>query len=236
VREQLRRAVDAEFGEGQRRFFQHEVDTYGVRGPELKAIARSLYREVKGWPAADRNKLCTELWKSRKLEEGALVCYIYRRFEEQCRTCEFKLFERWLDRYVHNWAHCDGLSSWLLAASIANEPSLIRELPPWTESKNRWKRRAAAVAMLQEGKKGRHTDEIFDIASRMMTDPDDMVQKGVGWLLKETYPKRPREVVTFLKPWRGKAPRLLLRYAAEKMSAQDREIVLFKPDVQQKGR
>lgn len=122
------------------------------------------------------------------------------------------------------------------AASIANEPSLIRELPAWTESKNRWKRRAAAVAMLEEGKKGRHTNEIFDIASRMITDPDDMVQKGVGWLLKETYPKRPREVVAFLKPWRGRAPRLLLRYAAEKMSARDRETVLLKPDLEQKGR
>ena len=236
VREQLRGAVDPEFAEGQRRFFQHEVDTYGIRGPELKAISRELYRALKAWPEADRNKLCTELWKSGKLEEGALVCYIYRRFDKQCGACEFKLFERWLDRYVHNWAHCDGLASWLLAASIANEPSLIRELPPWTESQNRWKRRAAAVAMLQEGKKGRHTGEILDIASRMMTDPDDMVQKGVGWLLKETYPKRPREVVAFLKPWRGRAARLLLRYAAEKMSAKDRAIVLLKPDLEQKGR
>jgi 3-methyladenine DNA glycosylase AlkD len=53
-----------------------------------------------------------------------------------------------------------------------------------------------------------------------------MVQKGVGWLLKETYPKQPREVVEFLQPWKARAPRLLLRYAAEKMTARDREAVL----------
>lgn len=228
VRERLRGAVDPEFGEGQRRFFQHEVDTYGVRGPELKAISRELYREVKNWPVADRNKLCTEMWKSGKLEEGALVCYVYRRFGKQCGACEFKLFERWLDRYINNWANCDGLASWLLASSIANEPSLMTELPAWTESRNRWKRRAAAVALLQEAKLGRNTDTIFDIARRLMRDPDDMVQKGVGWLLKETYPKRPHEVVAFLKPWRGRASRLLLRYAAEKMTAPDRETVLLK--------
>jgi 3-methyladenine DNA glycosylase AlkD len=234
VREQLRRAVDPEFGEGQRRFFQYEVDTHGVRAPELKAISRGLYREVKTWPEVDRNKLCTELWKSGKLEEGVLACYVYRRFERQCGTCEFKLFERWLDRYVHNWASSDSLS-WLLAASISNEPSLMRELPAWTESSNRWKRRASAVALLREAKSGRSTASIFEIVSRMMTDPDDMVQKGVGWLLKETYPKRPREVVAFLKPWRGRASRLLLRYAAEKMTARDREIVLLKPDLEHKG-
>lgn len=34
-------------------------------------------------------------------------------------------------------------------------------------------------------------------------DPDDMMQKGVGWILKEAYPKKPREVVEFLDDWRG---------------------------------
>ncbi len=236
VREQLRGAADPMFREGQQRFFQHEIDTYGVRGPELKAIARALYGEVKNWRPGERNKLCAGLWKSGMLEEGALVCHVYRRFEKQCQACEFKLFERWLDRYVNNWAHCDGIASWLLAACIANEPSLIRELAPWTESKNRWKRRAAAVAMLQEGKKGRHTEEILDIASRLIADPDDMVQKGVGWVLKETYPKRPREVVEFLKSRRGETSRLLLRYAAEKMTPRDRETVLLKPGLEQQRR
>ncbi len=68
-----------------------------------------------------------------------------------------------------------------------------------------------------------------------MTDEDDMVQKGVGWLLKETYPKRPREVVAFLEPWRGRTSRLLLRYAAEKMTPADRGEVLLKPDVKEEG-
>lgn len=53
-----------------------------------------------------------------------------------------------------------------------------------------------------------------------------MVEKGVGWLLKETYPKRPRETVDFLVPRRGRATRLTLRYSAEKMTAEDKRIVL----------
>ena len=180
AQERLRAAADPEFRMGQQRFFQHEVDTWGVRGPALQAIARDVYREVRSWPTARRNRLCEDFWRSGKLEEGALVCYVYRRFQRECGRCEFKLFERWLDRYVNNWANCDGLASWLLAASIANDPSLIAELPPWTTSGNRWKRRASAVALLQEGKGGRNTEAIFDIAGRLMTDEDDMVQKGVG--------------------------------------------------------
>ena len=30
-----------------------------------------------------------------------------------------------------------------------------------------------------------------------LDDTDDMVQKGLGWLLKETYPMKPREVIQF---------------------------------------
>jgi 3-methyladenine DNA glycosylase AlkD len=59
-----------------------------------------------------------------------------------------------------------------------------------------------------------------------MEDEDDMVQKGVGWLFKETYPKRPSDVVRFLLANRTKTTRLVLRYAAEKMTAADKARVL----------
>jgi len=53
-----------------------------------------------------------------------------------------------------------------------------------------------------------------------------MARKGVGWLLKETYPKKPREVLRFLDDWRATAPRLTLRLAAEKMTAKHRHWLL----------
>lgn len=200
-----------------------------VTAPELKRIAQSVYPKVKPWPVAERDRFCTALWRGGTFAGGALVCYVYRRFAKQCGAREFKLFTKWLDRYVDNWGLTDGLSLWLLGASIANEPALIGELDAWTRSKNRWKRRAAAVALVPSARRGLHTREILRIAQPLMPDDDDMVRKGVGWLLKETYPKKPSEVVRFLEPWRGKAPRLVLRYAAEKMNAADRTRMLSIP-------
>ncbi len=52
--------------------------------------------------------------------------------------------------------------------------------------------RLAAAAFLQEAKQGRNADAIVRVAGVLIADPDDMVQKGAGWLLKETYPRRPR--------------------------------------------
>ena len=116
----------------------------------------------------------------------------------------------------------------MIAACIANRPGLADRLAGWTKSKNRWKRQSAAVSLIQEAKGGHNTETIFHICSLLLQDTDDMVQKGVGWLLKETYPKRPREVLDFLEGWRTRAPRLVLRLAAEKMTEKDRRWLLKK--------
>jgi 3-methyladenine DNA glycosylase AlkD len=227
IRAEFARLADPRVAESAQRFFKDQrVQHSGVTSPQIQRIERDFYPRIKKLPIADRDRLCTALWSSRKHEEGALVCYAYRRFAKQCGAREFALFTRWLDRYVDNWAHTDGLSLWLLGASIANDAALIDKLDSWTHSKNRWKRRAAAVALVYSAKRGEHTRAILRIAAPLIEDKDDIVQKGVGWLLKETYPKKPAEVVRFLVANRAKTTRLVLRYAAEKMTAADKARVL----------
>jgi 3-methyladenine DNA glycosylase AlkD len=117
---EMKTRSDPAFLEGVRNFFIEPVDPWGVRSSDLKSVEQMVYRELKGMSAAERNAFCNALWKRGKLEDGALICHVYRRFAAQCGACEFKLFERWIDKYVKNWAHCDGISTWLLAASIAS--------------------------------------------------------------------------------------------------------------------
>jgi 3-methyladenine DNA glycosylase AlkD len=226
IRSELKAAADPEFEAGLRGFFKEPVKPYGVRTPQVRDLARLAYAQVKQWPVAERDRFVTELWMSGRLEEGVLVCHLYRRFAKSCGEREFRMFEQWMDRYVANWSHCDGVSTWLIAACIANRRGLAERLARWTRSKNRWKRRSAAVSLIQEAKQGRNPATIFAICDLLLRDADDMVQKGVGWLLKETYPRRPREVLDFLDGWRARAPRLVLRLAAEKMTGNDRKWLL----------
>jgi 3-methyladenine DNA glycosylase AlkD len=185
-----------------------------------------VYRKIKPWPAPERNRFCQELWKSGTDEEGNLAIYLYCHFRKQCASCEFHLFEKWIDRYVHHWGHCDGVSHYLISASIENDPALAPLLLPWTASPNRWKRRAAAVSLVHEARAGRSTDLILQVAERLLPDEDDLVRKGVGWLLKEAYAARPRHVVRFLQVRKENVPRLILRIAAEKMMPAERARVL----------
>jgi 3-methyladenine DNA glycosylase AlkD len=55
-----------------------------------------------------------------------------------------------------------------------------------------------------------------------MTDGDDMVQKGVGWLLKEASREHPDEVRDYLLRWRELTSALVLRYASEKLPREMR--------------
>jgi DNA alkylation repair enzyme len=109
--------------EGAQRFFKDQpVMLRGVTAPQIQRVARDVYPRIKNLSIAERDRLCTALWASRSHEEGALVCYVYRRFAKQCGGREFALFTRWLDRYVDNWAHTDGLS---LSSSI---PGQVRKI------------------------------------------------------------------------------------------------------------
>ena len=218
--------AEPRFAEGQRRFFRHEVKTYGVRGDAVKEIARQVTGEINPWPPERREELMERLWKRGTLESGAIVCHAMRRFARTFGEREFLLFEKWLDRYVCNWAHCDGVASWLVAGCVANDESLLGRVWRWTDSPNRWKRRAAAVSLLQEARRGRHTEFVLRVAERLLPERDDMVEKGVGWLLKEAYPPRPADIAGFLLREGHRASRLTLRYAAEKMTAADRRKVL----------
>ena len=205
-----------------------QLAAQAVRAAQVQKLAAAVYPKVKSWPLADRNRFCNELWKSGTDEEGNLAIYLYRHFRKQCASCEFHLFEKWIDRYVNNWGHCDGVAHYLISASIENEPELASLLPPWTASANRWKRRAAAVSLVHAARRGAHTALILEIAERMLPDEDDLVRKGVGWLLKDAYAAKPREVVRFLKLRSRQTPRIVLRIAAEKMSPADRTLCLHK--------
>ncbi len=222
----LEEQADPEFARGQFNYFQEAVRPIGVRGHLVKQIAAEAWRAVRHWPVPERNRFMTELWSDGRLESGAVVCHSYRRFAKECGPGEFELFDGWIDRFVHNWAHCDGVASFLVAACLENEPGLLSRLPAWTSCGNRWKRRAAAVSLVPSARQGLNTEVVLEIAQRLLSDPDDMVRKGLGWVLKDAWPKRPGEVSAFLEATARATPRLVLRIAMEKMTPVSRQSLL----------
>ena len=73
------------------------------------------------------------------------------------------------------------------------------------------------VSLIIPAKKGEFLQEVFEISDTLLSDEDDMVQKGYGWLLKEASRKHQKEVFAYVVKNRAKMPRTALRYAIELM-------------------
>ena len=143
--------------------------------------------------------------------------WIWRRREE-LRPSDFKVFKRWVKKYLDNWAKIDDFCTHNLGYLVNRYPELALELFKWTKSDNRWVKRASAVALIYPfRKKKKFLGQIFKTAEALLTDPDDLVQKGYGWMLKVASDFHQEQVFEFVMKYKERMPRTALRYAIEKM-------------------
>lgn len=68
--------------------------------------------------------------------------------------------------------------------------------------------------------------EITKLSNSLLSDDDDMVQKGLGWLLRETSKFDPNRSVPYLMKIRRQAPRLVLRTACETLPGKTKRRIL----------
>ena len=185
----------------------------------LRLISRTVYRDHKNLPVSDKLAVCEAL-----LADGT----DYSRFfafdwaEKSIRGCtagEFSRFERWLKTRVDSWSTCDHLCCGALGKLVATHHELVLKTRRWAKSRNRWLRRASAVALIVALRDSLDIAEGFKSADLLLADEDDMVRKGSGWMLKEASRRFPDEVFAYVMKNRDKMSRTTLRYAIEKLPA-----------------
>jgi 3-methyladenine DNA glycosylase AlkD len=205
-------------------FFKEEIRSHGWRTADLRRYAASVHRSWKDDP--DRLlDVAERLFGSAVLEEKVLAVLLLQRSVRHFGAAEFVRFERWL-KAVCSWADHDALVMFLIGPLMNAEPARARRALVWTRSTRRWFRRAAAVSLIEGVRRGRFSREAETIVHALAADPDDMVQKGLGWLLREWGKVRPAETVPLLMTLRGRTSRLVLRTACERLPAEDRARVL----------
>jgi 3-methyladenine DNA glycosylase AlkD len=165
------------------------------------------------------------VFTGRVLEEKIAGVFMLENLDAQFTDHEFRLFEDWLDR-IGSWADHDGLVHYLIAPMVVAKPARIKRVVSWSSSRDRWHRRAACVALIRGARKKMFFPEIVKLSDSLLADSDDMVQKGLGWLLRETAKFDPKRTVPYLMKIRARAPRLVLRTACEKLSPSERARIL----------
>jgi 3-methyladenine DNA glycosylase AlkD len=207
-------------------FFKDEIQSRGWYTGELRKLARRFSKVIRSEEGLDYLvQVADNLFQGNVLEEKVLAVLLLENCVADCTTAHFKIFESWLGR-VSTWADHDALVQYLIGHMIVADPRRVRKVFAWSRSEDRWHRRASAVALLRGTNKGQFWDEVQRITRALMADKDDMVQKGLGWLLRETARYDGARTMPLLLSIREKTSRLVLRTACERLSESQRKQVL----------
>jgi 3-methyladenine DNA glycosylase AlkD len=226
IRGALRDGGSSEHAVGVARFFQEEIKSHGWYTAELRRAAVEVRREVRRDHGLDfLIDVADQLFSGSVLEEKVVAVFLLEKLDREFGEREFKRFDSWLDR-ISSWADHDALVHDLIAPMILSKPGRARIVFRWAKSPNRWRRRAACVALVRGARAKMFFSEITRLSDLLVSDEDDMVQKGLGWLLRETAKFDRKRTVRYLTKIRGTATRRVLRTACETLPPATRKRIL----------
>lgn len=222
----LRQGGSAEHAKGVQWFFKDEIESHGWYTAPLRKAAVAARRDIqKQFGLEFLVKVADELFNGNVLEQKVFAVFLLEKLTPQFGDAEFRRFESWLSR-ISSWADHDGLVHSLIAPMIAEKPARSPAVFRWGKSHDRWRRRAACVALIQGTRRKMFFREITRLSDLLLEDQDDMVQKGLGWLLRETAKADAARTVPYLMRIRARSPRLVLRTACETLPVATRRRIL----------
>jgi 3-methyladenine DNA glycosylase AlkD len=207
---------------GVERFFKTGKGDYGegdkflgLRMPDLRLVAK-----------AHKEMILTEveqlLWSEYNDERClglVILCEKFKQADELARTAIVDVYLR-NTQWVNNWNLVDVSCYFLLGEYLLTKQdrSILYRL---ADSASLWERRIAVVSTMAFLRKGEYTDT-FAIADKLLSDPEDLIHKAVGWLVKEVGKRDEAQLVAYLDSRAAAMPRTMLRVAVEKLSKLQR--------------
>jgi len=226
IRRALKDGGSPEHAAGVQWFFKEEIKSHGWYTADLRRAVRRCRKDILHDHDFDfLIKVADKLFSGPVLEEKVAGIFLLENMTDQFGDREFGLFESWLDR-VSSWADHDGLVHDLISPMVVAKTSRAKSAFKWAKSPNRWRRRAACVALIRGARAKMLFPEITKLSDSLIDDEDDMVQKGLGWLLREMAKFDAKRTVPYLMKIRDRAPRLVLRTACETLPVATKKRVL----------
>ncbi len=192
----------------------------GVMVPQVRQVAR----EFSALPDREVERLLASPVHEERLT-GLLV--LVRRFEKgdpSGRRRAHDLYRRHLRR-VNNWDLVDLTAPNILGAYLLDRNRSV--LDRLARSPNLWRRRIAIVATHAFIRRGEFADTLR-IAGCLINDPEDLIHKAVGWMLREVGKRDVATLEGFLRTHCRRMPRTMLRYAIERFPESRRKAYLLR--------
>jgi 3-methyladenine DNA glycosylase AlkD len=133
-----------------------------------------------------------------------------------------ELYDLYLRRHdrINNWDLVDVCAIHVVGGYLFDKPRAV--LYKLAKSKNTWERRTAIVSTAFFIRQ-RDLDDTFKIAELLLKDKEDLVHKATGWMLRFAGDKDRARLLSFLDKHAPTMPRVMLRYAIEKLDKKQRD-------------
>jgi 3-methyladenine DNA glycosylase AlkD len=191
----------------------------GIRVPQIRKMAR----EMKDAGVEVAMPLLKSSWHEARALALILLVRQFQRGDDSTREKIFNLYMR-NRKFINNWDLVDMSAPHIVGAWLADKPAQRKSiLTTLATSHALWERRISILATLHYIKQGEYK-ETLRLASLLLRDDEDLIQKAVGWMLREVGKHAglaPQE--EFMQRTYRDMPRVMLRYAIERFPVAKRK-------------
>jgi len=191
---------------------------YGIKVPEQRKIAK----QFKDSSFTDLRSLLNSKIHEERLIAAFILVEQYKKGDDKKKKAVFDFYLK-NKKGINNWDLVD-----LSAPQIIGEHLLDKEkdlLYKFAHSKNLWEKRISVLSTFIFIR-NHFFDDTLNISEILLNDKHDLIQKAVGWMLREI---GKRDLITeeeFLQKHYKTMPRTMLRYAIEKFPEEKRKAYL----------
>lgn len=187
----------------------------GITVPHQRRIAR----QFADLSLSEVEKLLKSRWHEYRLT-GILI--LVNQYQAGTDEQKRKIFTFYCDHLesVNNWDLVDISAHKIIGDYLKDKDRQL--LYRLADSDNLWFRRLSIIstfAFINDG----DLQETLKLATRLLKDEDDLIQKAVGWAIREVGKKDPSVAKNFLDCYYSEMPRTMLRYSLEKFSPAERQ-------------
>ncbi|HXH27113.1 MAG TPA: DNA alkylation repair protein [Candidatus Acidoferrum sp.] len=191
----------------------------GVTVPEQRTVARH-FRDL---PLPDLQQLLLSPIHEERLEALFILVGQYQRGDAPTQKAIYEFYLAHADR-VNNWDLVDSSAEYIVGPWLQDKDRTI--LTKLAASPSLWERRIAMLATFHYIKQG-DAGPALQIAELLLHDQHDLIQKAVGWMLREIGKRCSRAIEEqFLSRHYTEMPRTMLRYAIEHFPEDRRQAYL----------
>lgn len=167
-----------------------------------------------------------KLLRSEVHEERLIALLIMVHNFQNEEMLQRRIYEFYLKntKFVNNWDLVDSSADKIIGGYLMDKPKdVIYKL---AKSKNLWERRISIISTFHFIKNDEFEDTLA-IAEILLPDENDLIQKAVGWMLREVGKRNEKLEVKFLKKHYKNMGRTSLRYSIEKFPEKSRQAYML---------